>query len=68
MDALTQLAAAFPDAAKDIRMNLTAVLQQSSLQPAQRFGTALAVALAARSPALAAAVTTDAADQLPATT
>lgn len=56
MEALTQFAASFPDAAKDVRMNLGSVLQQSPLSPAQRFGVALAVALAARDEALAAAV------------
>ena len=52
MEALQQFAAAFPDAAKDIRLNLASVLQQSALTPAQRFGVALAVAHAVRSPAL----------------
>ena len=65
MDALQNLVAALPDTAKDIRLNLTAVLQQSSLNPAQRFGTALAVAFASGDPALAAAVTAAAGDQLP---
>lgn len=64
MEALQQLAAAFPEAAKDIRMNLTSVLQQSSLSPAQKFGVAMAVAHAARSPALAAAIATAAGDVL----
>lgn len=66
MEALQRIAAALPDAAKDIRLNLTAVLQQSSLTPAQRFGTALATALASRSPALAAAVVAAAGAELPA--
>ena len=66
MDALAQFAAAFPEAAKDIRMNLTAVLQQSSLQPAQRFGVALAVAHAVRDQELAAAIIAAAGEQLPA--
>ena len=65
MEALQQLAAGMPDTAKDIRLNLTAVLQQSSLNPAQRFGTALAVAFAAGDPVLAAAVAAAAGDQLP---
>ena len=64
MDALQQLVAAFPEAAKDIRMNLTAVLQPAALTPAQRFGVALAVAHAARCPALAAAITAAAGDAL----
>jgi alkyl hydroperoxide reductase subunit D len=66
MDALAQFAAAFPDTAKDIRINLTAVLQQSSLQPAQRFGVALAVAHAVRDQELAAAIVAAAGEQLPA--
>ena len=66
MEALQRLAAAFPDAAKDIRLNLTAVLQQGALTPAQRFGVALAVAHAARSPELAKAIVAAAGDELPA--
>jgi alkyl hydroperoxide reductase subunit D len=42
------------------------VLQQSSLTPAQKFGVALAVAHAARSPALAAAIAAAAGAELPA--
>ena len=68
MEALQQLAAAIPDAAKDIRLNLTSVLQQSSLTPAQRYGVALAVAYASTSEELIAAITTAAGDQLPAAT
>jgi alkyl hydroperoxide reductase subunit D len=56
MEALQKLAATLPDTAKDIRLNLTAVLQPGTLSAAQRFGTALAVAYAARSQPLAAAV------------
>ncbi|MBX3462952.1 MAG: carboxymuconolactone decarboxylase family protein [Planctomycetes bacterium] len=68
MDALQQLAAGLPDTAKDIRLNLASVLQASVLSPAQRFGTALAVAWACRQPALAAAVRAAAGDQLTAAT
>ena len=64
MDALQQLAAAFPEAAKDIRLNLTSVLQPSSLSPGQAFGVATAVAHAARSPALVAAIAAAAGDAL----
>lgn len=64
MDALQGLVAAFPEAAKDIRLNLIAVLQQSSLSPAQRFGVALAVAHAARDAELAAAIAAAAGSQL----
>jgi len=66
MDALQNLVAVLPDTAKDIRLNLGTVLQQGSLSPAQRFGVALAVAWAARSPALATAITAAAGEQLPA--
>jgi alkyl hydroperoxide reductase subunit D len=45
-----------PDAAKDIRLNLQAVLQPSSLTAAQTWGVALAAAYAARNPELVAAV------------
>ena len=64
MEALQQLAAGFPEAAKDIRLNLTSVLGASSLSPAQKFGCALAVALAARSQHLAAAISAAAGDAL----
>lgn len=68
MEALQRLAAGMPDTAKDIRLNVTAVLQQSSLSPAQRFGTALAVAWSLGDHALAGAIVADAGDQLPAGT
>jgi len=46
-----------PDAAKDIRLNLQSVLAQGgSLSPAQRFGVAVASAIAARSTRLQAAL------------
>ena len=61
MDALQQLVAGLPDTAKDIRLNLGTVLQQSVLSPALRFGVALAVALAARSPAITTAADAQAA-------
>jgi len=64
MEALQRFAAAFPEPAKDIRMNLAAVLQQTVLSPAQRFGTALAVAYAVRHPALASAIRAAAGEQL----
>ena len=41
-----------PEAAKDIRLNLQSVLQGGPLTPAQRWGTAVAAALAARNPRL----------------
>jgi alkyl hydroperoxide reductase subunit D len=59
MEALKSLAESFPDAAKDIRLNLSAVLAESSLSPRQRFGVAYACALASRSPALREALVHD---------
>jgi len=56
MDALLHFASTFPDAAKDIRLNLTSVLSQSTLTEPQRFLVAIAVAFAARDAALAQAV------------
>jgi alkyl hydroperoxide reductase subunit D len=56
MDALEQLRAAIPDAAKDIRLNLQAVLRGGSLSESQRWGVAAAAAVAARHPRLREAV------------
>jgi alkyl hydroperoxide reductase subunit D len=49
-----------PEAAKDIKLNLGAVLGPSSLSDAQRWGVAVASAIAARHPALRDAVLADA--------
>jgi alkyl hydroperoxide reductase subunit D len=56
MSALDTLREQLPDAAKDIRLNLQSVLQQSSLTPTQKWGVAIACAFAARNPELKAAV------------
>jgi alkyl hydroperoxide reductase subunit D len=48
VDALEQLRAAIPDAAKDIRLNLQTVLRGGSLSEAQRWGVAAAAAVATR--------------------
>ena len=56
MDALEQLRGAIPDAAKDIRLNLQAVLRGGSLSDAQRWGVAAASAVAARHTRLREAV------------
>jgi lipoyl-dependent peroxiredoxin subunit D len=56
VDALKQLRAAIPDAAKDIRLNLQAVLRGGSLSEPQRWGVAAAAAVAARHPRLREAV------------
>lgn len=66
MDATARLLAALPDTAKDVRLNLPAVLQPGALGDAQRFGVAVAAAWSARCPALAAALLADAGDRLPA--
>ncbi len=59
MSALDRLRDAFPDAARDIKVNLQTVLGQSSLSDAQKWGIAYATALAARNPALRDAVRED---------
>jgi alkyl hydroperoxide reductase subunit D len=64
MEALKALAQSFPDAAKDIRLNLQSVLSESTLSERQRFGIAYASALASRSPALREALVQDGAEHL----
>jgi alkyl hydroperoxide reductase subunit D len=61
MDALDGLRAAIPDAARDIRLNLQAVLRGGVLTDAQRWGVAAATAIAARHPRLREVVMTAAA-------
>ena len=56
MDALEQLRGAIPDAAKDIRLNLQAVLRGGALSEPQRWGVAAAAAVAARHARLREAV------------
>ncbi|HEV7922111.1 MAG TPA: carboxymuconolactone decarboxylase family protein [Thermoanaerobaculia bacterium] len=60
MSAVDALRASIPDSARDIKLNLQAVLQTESLTPAQRWGTAIASAVAARSTALRDALIADA--------
>jgi alkyl hydroperoxide reductase subunit D len=48
VDALERLRAAIPDAARDIRLNLQAVLRGGALSDTQRWGVAAAAAVAAR--------------------
>jgi len=64
MSRIETLRQSLPEAAKDIKLNLQSVLQQSSLTPAQVWGTAVASALAARNPELSEAVIADAAGHL----
>jgi len=49
-----------PEAAKDIRLNLQSVLETMSLTPAQKWGVAIASAIAAKSPRLRDALVGDA--------
>jgi lipoyl-dependent peroxiredoxin subunit D len=49
-----------PDVAKDIKLNLQSVLQPGTLTPAQRWGVAIASAVAARNTALRDALIADA--------
>lgn len=53
---LEEIAETFPDAARDLRVNLTAVLRESSLDERTRFAVALASAWASGSRPLAAAI------------
>jgi lipoyl-dependent peroxiredoxin subunit D len=59
MDFVTPIVQQIPDSAKDIRLNLDAVLSRSSLTPEDALGVALAAAFAARSPQLVQALKSD---------
>jgi alkyl hydroperoxide reductase subunit D len=54
----------FPEAARDIKLNLQTVMQPGSLSAAQRWGVAIASAIAARHPELRDAVLADAAPEV----
>jgi len=56
MEFITPIVQQIPDSAKDIRLNLDAVLSRSSLPPEDALGVALAAAFAARSPQLVQAL------------
>jgi alkyl hydroperoxide reductase subunit D len=60
MSSVEQLRESLPEAARDIRLNLQTVLQQGSLTTEQRWGVAVATAIAARNQALRDAVVEDA--------
>ncbi len=60
MAALDAIREAIPELARDLRLNLTSVLQPGALAPAQRWGVAVAAAAAARNPVLRDAVLADA--------
>ncbi len=53
---LETLGERLPEAARDLKLNLSGVLGENSLSPTQRWGTALASAYAARNPDLRAAI------------
>lgn len=60
MSAVEELRVAIPEAAKDIKLNLQSVLQPGALTPAQRWGVAIASAVATRNPRLRDAILQDA--------
>lgn len=64
MAALDAIRDAIPELARDIRLNLQAVLQPGALTPAQRWGVALAAAAAARNTPLREAILADASTQV----
>jgi len=64
MTALEALRDSIPDAARDIRLNLAAVLSDSSLTPAQRYGVAVAAAATSRHEGLRAALADEARAQV----
>jgi alkyl hydroperoxide reductase subunit D len=61
MDAIDRLREAMPPFANDIQLNLSSVLQPGTLSDDQRWGVAVACAVAAGEPTLRAAVLLDAA-------
>ena len=61
MGALEGLRQSLPEAARDIKLNLAAVLEGGALTPAQRWGVAIAAAIAARHHGLRDAVVAEAA-------
>lgn len=61
---LESLKALIPSYAKDIKLNLSNLLNDESLTPQQKWGTFLASALATRQPAVIAAANADALDNL----
>lgn len=60
MGALDALREAIPEPARDLRLNLQSVLAESSLTPAQRWGVAVASAVASRNAGLREAMLADA--------
>jgi alkyl hydroperoxide reductase subunit D len=62
--AIDDLRERFPETARDIKLNLQAVLGDGTLTPAQRWGVAVACAVASRNPVLRDAVIADARGQV----
>jgi alkyl hydroperoxide reductase subunit D len=60
LEALESLRQTFPDYAKDIKLNLPAVLTDSTLSPEQRWGVAVASAISCNHPGLRDATIADA--------
>jgi alkyl hydroperoxide reductase subunit D len=60
MGALETLRATIPEPARDIKLNLQTVLQPGPLSPEQRWGVAVASAIAARNPTLRDAIVAEA--------
>lgn len=60
MEQLELLRESLPEVARDIKLNLSAVMQPGPLTDAQKFGVAIASAHAAKNPRLASALTQDA--------
>ena len=60
MNRIEALRETISDPARDIKLNLQSVLQPGTLTPAQRWGVAIASAVAARNPALRDAIISDA--------
>jgi alkyl hydroperoxide reductase subunit D len=57
---LQEISEALPGYAKDLKLNLSSVLNQAELTPQQAWGTAVATALAARNPVLYKAIVAEA--------
>ncbi|MAT40500.1 MAG: alkyl hydroperoxide reductase [Ectothiorhodospiraceae bacterium] len=60
MEAINKLREQFPETAKDMKLNLSNVLGENSLNVDQKWGTAVACAIATRNEELSAAVLLDA--------
>jgi alkyl hydroperoxide reductase subunit D len=60
LNATDALREAFPDVARDIKLNLSSTLQPGTLSAAQAYGTAIASAIATRNQPLAKALIADA--------